>query len=44
MTKNMIGLAPGVTMTLSASHGMPRSARQMSAIVLRNSGSPADGP
>jgi hypothetical protein len=28
MMKNMIGLAPGVTTTFSAPHGMPRSAFQ----------------
>jgi hypothetical protein len=44
MVKNMIGLAPGQTTTPSASQGMLRSAFQMSAIVFRNSGRPAEGP
>ncbi len=44
MAKNMIGLAPGVTTTLSASQGIPRSCFQICAMVWRNSGRPAEGP
>jgi len=40
----MIGLPPGVTTTFSQSQGMPRSAFQISAMSLRNSGSPGEGP
>ena len=44
MTKNMIGLAPGVTTTSSGATGTPRVFSMCSAMASRSSGSPADGP
>ena len=44
ITKNMIGLAPGVTTTSSGDTGMPRVFSMCWAIASRSSGRPADGP
>ena len=44
MTKNMMGLAPGVTTTSSAATGMPRVSSMCSAIASRSSGRPGRGP
>jgi hypothetical protein len=44
MTKNMIGLAPGVTTTCSGETLIFRVSLTCRAIASRSSGSPADGP
>ena len=44
ITKNMMGLAPGVTTTSSGATGTPRVFSMCSAITSRSSGSPAEGP
>jgi hypothetical protein len=43
MTKNMIGLPPGVTTTCAGSTGIPRVCATSSAIACRNCGMPAAG-
>ena len=44
ITKNMMGLAPGVTTISSGATGMPRVFSMSSARASRSSGRPADGP
>jgi hypothetical protein len=44
ITKNMMGLPPGVTTTISGVAFTPRRRVESSAMASRSSGSPAEGP